>query len=584
MKSIKQQFIDLKEGKINQAQFMRNVRMTLPQYITNITSFNDTIKILRNKAILNESDIKDKNQEKLEQFSQYTYKLNGQEVFPELAFFSNILKAELDDNIYNLSMPVDGVIELNNHKGKTGMYTETDIYGIAGDPEAEAERKMVGKDINPVQTPEEKYNVDKRIDQSELNFLKKLYNKTKDENLKKQIDDLEQRMSLNESQDKTSRFAEIDTLNGQEVLIGLESEVQNNPKLTKKEAVKIVIKNLKKNPLYYTMEYLSGVPGTEAKYMNKFKAGSDQMRDVKGNDMVDKTNGMSSPKGIEKIKASANKAKKETNKPEGNIKLMTMVAKTVRGLKKMTPTGEKMKKLSLKEGKEYNGINFEIGDAVTVDPEIAPKVGLEPNKTYTIQSFSETPNSKGLPNSIDVVLDKAKYQDTYLLNPAKGGVNIKYVTKTEVNENNNQLDANKIDPTYTHFALNKNDNKIYNAWEYTDLEPSDIKYYTTMDLKDNDLNPADFKILSIRGMKQKNIDPFDSKNWYSYKNENQINEVKAGSLSIGDDFTLAGDLGKFVKGEKVTVYSITPWGNDLKIMLSNGKDKDDFYIDKNDEL
>jgi len=234
--------------------------------------------------------------------------------------------------------------------------------------------------------------------------------------------------------------------------------------------------------------------------MNKFKVGSDQMRDVKGNDMVDKTNGMSSPKGIEKIKASANKAKKETNKPEDNIKLMTMVAKTVRGLKKMEPTGEKMKKLSLKEGKEYNGVNFEIGDIVTVDPEVAPKVGLEPNKTYTIQDFRETPNSKGLPNSIDVVLDKAKYLDTYNLYPAKGGVNIKYITKTDVNENN------------------------------------------------------------------------------------QINEVKAGSLSIGDDFTLAGDLGKFVKGEKVTVYSITPWGNALKIMLSNGKDKDDFYIDKNDEL
>ena len=59
MKSIKQQFIDLKEGKINQAQFMRNVRMTLPQYITNITSFNDTIKILRNKAILITQKTKD---------------------------------------------------------------------------------------------------------------------------------------------------------------------------------------------------------------------------------------------------------------------------------------------------------------------------------------------------------------------------------------------------------------------------------------------------------------------------------------------------------------------------------------------
>jgi hypothetical protein len=51
MKSIKQQYTDLKEGKMTQSQFMRNVRMTLPQYITNVTSFNDTVKILKNKGL-----------------------------------------------------------------------------------------------------------------------------------------------------------------------------------------------------------------------------------------------------------------------------------------------------------------------------------------------------------------------------------------------------------------------------------------------------------------------------------------------------------------------------------------------------
>jgi len=436
---------------MTQAQFMRNVRMSLPQYVTNVTSFADTVKILKNKAILTEADTNNK-------------------------------------------------------------------------------------------TP-------------------------------------------------YSRFSEVDNLNSQEVLIGIDCERQKNTELSKEAATKIVIKNLKKNPNYYTMEYLSGVPSSEAEYMNKFKPGSDQMREFKGNDAVDKTNGMSTPKGVEKIKASANKANKETNKPESGIKLMTMVAKTVRGLKKMEPTGEKMKKLSLKENKEYNG--FKVGDVVTVDEEAASVVGLEPNKEYTIKGFSEYDNSPGLPKSIDVILDKDKYNQTSLLYPAKGGVNIKYIKK--VNETTSlpggdnvtdvaghQLNENEIDPTYTHFALNKNDNKIYNAWEYKDLDPIDIRYYTTMDLKDNDLKPSDFKILSIRGMKQKGIDPFDSKNWYSH--ETSLNEVKAGSLSVGDKFTLQGDLGIFIKGEEVEIYSVTPWGNDLKLVLSNGKDKDDFYVDKNDEL
>jgi len=46
-----------KEGRMSQHNFMRSVRMSLPQYITNVTSFNDTVKILKNKGILNEATI-----------------------------------------------------------------------------------------------------------------------------------------------------------------------------------------------------------------------------------------------------------------------------------------------------------------------------------------------------------------------------------------------------------------------------------------------------------------------------------------------------------------------------------------------
>ena len=57
MKSIKQQFIDLREGNMSQANFMRSIRLSLPQYVTNITSFNDSVKILKNKGILTEADM-----------------------------------------------------------------------------------------------------------------------------------------------------------------------------------------------------------------------------------------------------------------------------------------------------------------------------------------------------------------------------------------------------------------------------------------------------------------------------------------------------------------------------------------------
>lgn len=55
MKSIQNQYNQLLEGNLSQANFMRAVRMTFPQYVTNVTSFNDSVKILKNKGILSEA-------------------------------------------------------------------------------------------------------------------------------------------------------------------------------------------------------------------------------------------------------------------------------------------------------------------------------------------------------------------------------------------------------------------------------------------------------------------------------------------------------------------------------------------------
>lgn len=55
MKSITNQYRDLKEGKMSQSNFMRNVRMAFPQYVTNTTSFDDAIRILKHKSLLSEA-------------------------------------------------------------------------------------------------------------------------------------------------------------------------------------------------------------------------------------------------------------------------------------------------------------------------------------------------------------------------------------------------------------------------------------------------------------------------------------------------------------------------------------------------
>lgn len=64
-----------------------------------------------------------------------------------------------------------------------------------------------------------------------------------------------------------------------------------------------------------------------------------------------------------------------------------------------------------------------------------------------------------------------------------------------------------------------------------------------------------------------------------------LNEVKAISIKVGNIFTLSGDIGKFHKGEKVTVDNIKPSGNDIELSLSNETGvKDVFYMDKNDNF
>ena len=55
MKSISDQYKQLNEGTLGQAQFLRNVRMALPKFVTNVTSFKDAVTILKNKGIITEA-------------------------------------------------------------------------------------------------------------------------------------------------------------------------------------------------------------------------------------------------------------------------------------------------------------------------------------------------------------------------------------------------------------------------------------------------------------------------------------------------------------------------------------------------
>jgi hypothetical protein len=75
---------------------------------------------------------KETNDEKIARYEEYTYTLNGKEAKPEISFYDNILKAELDGEIYKIGEPVNDKIELAPIKGKTGMYTESKSIDVNG--------------------------------------------------------------------------------------------------------------------------------------------------------------------------------------------------------------------------------------------------------------------------------------------------------------------------------------------------------------------------------------------------------------------------------------------------------------------
>lgn len=59
MKSIFDQYKALNEGTLGQAQFLRNVKMALPKFISNTTTFKDAVTILKNKGIITEAKADD---------------------------------------------------------------------------------------------------------------------------------------------------------------------------------------------------------------------------------------------------------------------------------------------------------------------------------------------------------------------------------------------------------------------------------------------------------------------------------------------------------------------------------------------
>jgi hypothetical protein len=370
MKSISNQYKLLKEGKMSQYNFMRSVRTAFPQYVTNVTSFEDAIKILRKKNLLSENIVKQL-EKGIEVEKEHTKdevkaaKIALDHLKEDPKYYTKLTKAGLEESHEANTQWIERFIDILKDRGAESIIPDNiDL----GEYEGMTPEQAASKFLQPVRvTPFNAYSdpeipfmgmTEDNMDDNDAETLamidKIAAEKAGEEEVMAQYDE-----SLNEAKSWTNtsgkemyaQFRELDNLNAQEVLIGIDFEMESNHELSKAEAAKIVARKLKQNPNFYTAHALAGKEMKEIPTIGKLIPGSDQMRPLKNEaDLVDKDNGLKPVKGVEKIKASANKATKETNKPVGTISLMSLVAKTSKGVTKMVATGEKMK--VVKEGYE----------------------------------------------------------------------------------------------------------------------------------------------------------------------------------------------------------------------------------------
>ena len=167
-----------------------------------------------------------------------------------------------------------------------------------------------------------------------------------------------------------------------EMQIGMRYEREKDPKGNTDKWFNKVKSNLFKDRSFYTNLSMAGWDESKLPKIEKKRSDIAIEVDKKMSNTTDKNNKMSIPKGIEKVIASAAKAKKETFKPVKGIKDLTHKAVKAKGIKQvMDMTGGKMKKV-----KALNELSITIPLYKTVDALLKEKFPtLYADKRITLQ-------------------------------------------------------------------------------------------------------------------------------------------------------------------------------------------------------
>ena len=373
MKNITNLCIDLQEGKINRKDFLREARRVFPAYITNINTFEDTIKILKNKNLISEGcncenqleEIRPPESEEDEQ-DAFDSRINTSPIDNEYIGISNPEPAEPDEQDLEIMRNLDILDDEDNWENDLwGGEDDIDPAGGSG-PSSHLEEEW---ESNVTKLPVRGITHDTDIDTNWQSTI----SEAKESKFKP--------MGSKYDGSDSEYNGTPDAYDPLEMQMGIRYEKSLDPNGTADKWLKKIKTNLNKNPYYYTNLSMAGYD--EKKIPSEVKKRNDLSVEVTKTNNIDKANGTTSPKGIEKVKASANKAKKETFKAVSGVKDLTHKATRAKGIKGvMDMTGGKMKKV-----KALNELGI---NNPTIKPKNLEELGINEPVINSLQTLINT--------------------------------------------------------------------------------------------------------------------------------------------------------------------------------------------------
>jgi hypothetical protein len=334
MKSIANQYRDLKEGKMSQQNFMRNLRMTMPQFVTNVTSFGDAVRILKNKSIIVETTVKEdfdtkkvyggigQNQGDTGSSLQFTVIEDNPEYF------------EIDFTLSPNSKYRQAGAGSRSPREKEYGYVKVKKADFDGYITVKGENFNIGKDFITANLQTNKDNEVKPSENELDAMVKKMEDeKTGEEAVKSQYDlgeakpedkefDEEEEEEetydfeydedemfnpayMNEAKKKEDKVEySKQQVNPTELRLGIRTELECDSDMELDKAKEIAYKNITKDPIYYTTLKLSGIEAHPKKVKGEKEVPAKKAK-KESTQLVDLVNGMQKvkmPKADEKKK------------------------------------------------------------------------------------------------------------------------------------------------------------------------------------------------------------------------------------------------------------------------------------------